>query len=46
MNSDNPLEPVYQAFSVASDCFKIATRMMGIRRKAFTRRARLIDADS
>jgi hypothetical protein len=45
MNSDNPLEPVYQAFSVASDCFKIATRMMGIRRKAFTRRARLIDAD-
>jgi hypothetical protein len=45
MNSDNPLEPVYRAFLVASDCFKIATRMMGIRRKAFTRRARLIDAD-
>jgi hypothetical protein len=45
MNSDNPLEPVYRAFLVASDCFKIATRMTGIRRKAFTRRARLIDAD-
>ncbi|MDR6495976.1 hypothetical protein J2797_005901 [Paraburkholderia terricola] len=44
MNSDNPLDPVYKAFSVASDCFKVATRTIQIQHEELIRRTRFIGA--
>jgi hypothetical protein len=33
MNSENPLVPVYRAFSVASDCFRVAARTFRAQRE-------------
>lgn len=44
MNSDNPLDPVYQAFSVASDCFKVATRTIQVQHEELIRRTQFIGA--
>ena len=38
MNSDNPLAPVDKAFSVASDCFKVATRTIQVQHEELIRR--------
>jgi hypothetical protein len=37
MNFSNPLDPVYKAFSVASDCFDLATRMIQIQHRELMR---------
>jgi hypothetical protein len=44
MNSDNPLDPVYKAFSVANDCFKVATRTIQIQHEELIRRTQFIGA--
>ena len=44
MNSDNPLDPVYKAFSVASDCFKVATRTIQVQHEELIRRTQFIGA--
>lgn len=44
MNSDNPLDPVYKAFSVASDCFKVAMRTIQIQHEELIRRTQFIGA--
>jgi len=44
MNSDNPLDSVYKAFSVASDCFKVATRTIEIQHEGLIRRTQFIGA--
>ncbi|PMS37341.1 hypothetical protein B0G57_116106 [Trinickia symbiotica] len=44
MNSNNPLEPVFRAFSVASDCFKVAERTIQIQHEELIRRTEFIGA--
>ena len=44
MNSNNPLHPVYKAFSVASDCFKVATRTIQVQHEELIRRTQFIGA--
>ena len=44
MNFNNPLDPVYKAFAVANDCFKVATRTIQIQHEELIRRTRLIGA--
>ena len=44
MNSDNPLAPVDKAFSVASDCFKVATRTIQVQHEELIRRTQFIGA--
>ncbi|WP_213762837.1 hypothetical protein [Caballeronia sp. dw_19] len=44
MNSNNPLDPVYKAFSVASDCFKVATLTIQIQHEELIRRTQFIGA--
>lgn len=38
MNLSNPLNPVYKAFAVANDCFKVATRTVQIQHEELIRR--------
>jgi hypothetical protein len=42
MNSANPLDPVYKAFSVASDCFTVATHTIERQHKELIRRTQFI----
>lgn len=44
MNFNNPLAPVYKAFSVAKDCFKVATRSVRIQHDELIRRTQFIGA--
>ncbi|RFU48068.1 hypothetical protein [Paraburkholderia sp. DHOC27] len=44
MNLNNPLDPVYKAFGVAKDCFKVATRMIQIQHEELILRTRFIGA--
>lgn len=44
MSSENPLEPVYKAFSVASDCFRVATRSIQTQHEELIRRTQFIGA--
>lgn len=44
MNSDNPLKPVYKAFSVASDCFRVATRTVRSQQEEFIQRTQFMGA--
>lgn len=44
MNSANPLDPVYKAFSVASDCFTVATHTIELRHEDLIRRTQFIGA--
>jgi hypothetical protein len=46
VNFDNPLDPVYKAFSVASDCFRVATRTIQIRHVELIRRTQFNGANS
>jgi len=38
MSSSNPLEPVYKAYVVSSDCFKVTQRAVGQQRAEFVQR--------
>jgi len=44
MNSDNPLYPVYKAFSVASDCFRVAARTIQIQHEELIDRTQFLGA--
>src|SRR5580704_3899189 len=44
MNFNNPLVPVYKAFAVANDCFKVATRTIQIQHEELIRRTQFIGA--
>jgi hypothetical protein len=44
MNFNNPLDPVYKAFAVANDCFKVATRTIQIQHEELIRRTQFIEA--
>jgi hypothetical protein len=44
MSFDNPLDSIYKAFSVASDCFKVATRTVQSQHEELIRRTQFIGA--
>jgi hypothetical protein len=44
MNFNNPLEPVYKAFAVANDCFKVVTRAIQDQREELIRRTQFVGA--
>jgi hypothetical protein len=44
MNLNNPLDPVYKAFSVASDCFRVAPRTIQIQHEELIGRTQFIGA--
>jgi hypothetical protein len=44
MNFNNPLDPVYKAFAVADDCFKVATRTIQIQHEELIRRTQFLGA--
>ncbi|GAA0189631.1 hypothetical protein [Cupriavidus pauculus] len=44
MSSDNPLEPVYKAFEVARDSFKVAVRTVREQYEPFIRRTQFVGA--
>ncbi|MFM0646605.1 hypothetical protein PQR14_19950 [Paraburkholderia bryophila] len=44
MNFDNPLDPVYKAFAVANDCFRVVTRTIQNQHEELIRRTQFTGA--